>query len=501
MRPVPSRFRLRKQIPRFFRQFLPEDPKQLVFLFSAIFLSGSYSQRWWNIACGTDRAAARAAVRLTYTELLTTLLVLFAGGAAYALCFWIEGEDLRRRWRSYVLVPAVLGMALTVGAVSVFSLLTKRSVLERGDFLPSRESWRGLAGLLVHPGMGFQLAVVGAMLAAVGGWFLRRGSTTLPLRPAECMRTGSAEERCELPRPLRIFAWYVIVLHGLVGGLVSLPLYLLLQQASVRFPTQHLWQSYGAWLMAWQSVPYALALVGMALWSLGDDRRRAFHSAWKVPSSWLLALGAALPLAVYWLPHLALYAVDRIAWAQHWGASAHVPAIERYLRIPPLSLPMILYGAAAALGEFAWRGCVQPAFVRRFGVARGFVFVGLLSGMTLGLFLDVPLGGIPGFLIRFALRLSCGVVLSIVLGWLTLRARSVWPAAACAAVSRILIEASLIDSRELMPRAYLLPTLLAVWAIAALVLVRYLRFDAEGPQDGARTSSLVDRTAIAADEV
>jgi hypothetical protein len=72
--------------------------------------------------------------------------------------------------------------------------------------------------------------------------------------------------------------------------------------------------------------------------------------------------------------------------------------------------------------------------------------------------------------------LCWGVALSIVLGWLTLRARSVWPAAACAAVSQILAAASPSIARSSSPREYLFPTVLAVWAIVALVLVRYLFF-------------------------
>ncbi|MDR3307554.1 MAG: CPBP family intramembrane metalloprotease [Coriobacteriales bacterium] len=86
-----------------------------------------------------------------------------------------------------------------------------------------------------------------------------------------------------------------------------------------------------------------------------------------------------------------------------------------------------------ALGEeLAWRGYLQKLFVERFGVVRGLVALGVVWGLF-----HVPINlagynfqGIPPWIGAFIfMPISC-IALSAVFGWILIKSKSAWAAAA-----------------------------------------------------------------------
>lgn len=187
----------------------------------------------------------------------------------------------------------------------------------------------------------------------------------------------------------------------------------------------------------------------------------------------MLAMGIALPVAAHWLPHVVVYVVSRVVWAQHWSGGTEVPSAYLYLHVPPLTAVLIGYAMLALLSEFAWRGCAQGPFLERFGIQPGMVYIGLLYGLNSTLLLPHLLAGLPGFAIHVALGLVWGIAISVTVGWLTFQSGSIWPAVVCMAVNSMLTQAAMRDPHEAIERNYLRLTQLLVWIAAAFLVVRF----------------------------
>lgn len=147
------------------------------------------------------------------------------------------------------------------------------------------------------------------------------------------------------------------------------------------------------------------------------------------------------------------------------------------MHIPPLSPYLVLITIAVALSEWCWRGCVQPQFIRIFGVARGVFLLGVLYGSVQLIWFPRFFSGANGFLFNFLLMLVSGVVWSVILGWLTIRSASVWPSVVCAALIGVLVWGSFDDTVQRMPYGFLRLGILMLGAVLAFLLVRYSSFE------------------------
>jgi hypothetical protein len=154
-----------------------------------------------------------------------------------------------------------------------------------------------------------------------------------------------------------------------------------------------------------------------------------------------------------------------------------VPVVLLYVHIPPLGAYLVLIAIATALSEWCWRGCVQPQFIRIFGVARGLFLVGILYGSVQQLSFPRFFPGLAGFLFNFLLMLISGIAWSIIFGWLAIRAASVWPSVASAVLNSVLVWGSFDDTLERIPHRFLRLSLLAFGAVLALLLLRYSSFE------------------------
>ncbi len=118
--------------------------------------------------------------------------------------------------------------------------------------------------------------------------------------------------------------------------------------------------------------------------------------------------------------------------------------------------------------EFGWRGYVQEKLIRRFGLNRGLILLGVIWGywhLPIGLMgWNFPEHPVLGALILTPLSL---VFIGIFLGWLYLRSKSIWiPTFAHGALN---LTATLLFSEMIMQRdnLYLQLIFIAAWGIIA----------------------------------
>lgn len=128
-----------------------------------------------------------------------------------------------------------------------------------------------------------------------------------------------------------------------------------------------------------------------------------------------------------------------------------------------------LIGSVITIGEeFGWRGYVQEKLIRRFGLNRGLILLGIIWG-----FWHLPIGlmgwNFPEHPVLGALFLTpiSTVFLGIYLGWLYLRSKSIWlptlAHAACNLTATLLLNELIMQRNEL----YLQLSLIVAWGVIA----------------------------------
>ena len=150
--------------------------------------------------------------------------------------------------------------------------------------------------------------------------------------------------------------------------------------------------------------------------------------------------------------------------AHGWGKYAP-PSLDTYFGLPEVAT--IWYVVPALVEEIAWRGYLQPRFIRRYGLVRGTFLVGIVWG-AFHFFWDFNSFMTSGSIVRHLIERPIGTVcLSYVLAWLTISSESILPAALAHAAYN-----SLITDRAMPPRTPWWPSLL-LWIAAGFVLLRF----------------------------
>jgi uncharacterized protein len=196
------------------------------------------------------------------------------------------------------------------------------------------------------------------------------------------------------------------------------------------------------WLLATMLLP--------ALWSLvwlRGRRERWRRVAWRPGRPWALVVAPLLPALVAFTA-LALFGALGWAHSPHFDFAGGTPDVlkgpwllgtgsQGWLRFGlNIALTAIAFGALnglPALGEeLGWRGLLQGEMIDRLGLTRGVALLGLLWSFwhlpSLLAGYNFPEHPVLGGFVLFPLQL---VASSFVLAWLTLRGRSLWPAALC----------------------------------------------------------------------
>lgn len=443
----------------FVRSVLPAEPAHWLILVGSILLFISHYLRWWPDS-GLLRSLHHFAEWYAYVGPATLLFTL--GGAIGLYMCLVRCSKQNAYPLIAVLLPGTFVLVVIAAAAchwfagldSVQSALLNVTGQRAPGIFASMKP-------VTELGPGFEFAALGLLFMAcfVVLVHYKRASVPVRLAGSGVWAPSSSWDENAGHRTM-LFVWMMIALTPLLGLVDSTPLYVLRtffsDFAKVHGPAL-VWA-----LRTWG----ALFLFLLVLWAIGPDRRRTLRESHRPPSWKYLALGMLFPVAVASIWPALVYSYDRSQWAIYDIGSFMPPNALKYFAWPTLSSSSLLLGAF--IEEIAWRGFLQPRFIRRYGFARGVFLVAIVwtafhfagdfnSGMTAAAVgLDM--------LSRFSLLTAQ----SFVLAWLTIRSRSVVPAALMHAGYNALYFAYVGTAA----RAPFLVTV-ALWATLAIILFRY----------------------------
>jgi membrane protease YdiL (CAAX protease family) len=464
--PSPSPWR---RAGAFVRSVLPAEPAHWLILIGSTLFYISLNIRWWS---GPLPPAAESYVWRVRTEAITRLFLL-AGAAGYYLCF------VSRRKRGYfafflaLVSSAIVLVAMVALAFSwIEGSIWQGSVI--GQTIAREFVWAGEVFKAVFADFiaGFWAAALGFALVVVFLMLYRAGRGTLPIhlrpQPVAPVEGLEEEQRCSMR-----FAWMMITLLPLVTFVIGIPF--VFADRLLGFLSSH--SNFINWT---GDALDALAVLVLSIWAMGRNAAITLRKSFRLPPWIYLGIAVVVPSALAAIWPLCAYAYDRI----HWAASAfglYPPQPMTYFAFPIASrLPMLVPALAE---EVAWRGFLQPRFIRRYGIPLGIFFVGLVWGafhftydfrgeMTATVIILTILG-----------RLYMTVVLSYVLAWLTIKSRSVLPAALAHGFYNIFL---------FMPGKEPGWLIVSFWAGCAWVLFRYFPVEADDESVAAETGPTLE---------
>ena len=383
----------------------------------------------WNMDALDDRDISASGNSMSVFAHVSSLVnlsmfpVYFAGAAALFICFF-PGHRPSTRFARWVYLPAGLGLIANLLLVSYLGkMYPSGSVLESQNPVLTVSNF---ASLIRGVGTGFWSAIIGTLLVLYGDLRLRFGNLQLPVhfQPRYSARAASITDHSS-----NRFIWMMVSLPLLTGFGAFPALY---SPALIRSA-----MGYG-WNLEWQSPSWIVNYINIQMWgtlglfvllcfALGSARRETLRQSLRWPSVVYFVLGILLPAIIFATGPLYFYTFDRIHWAAHDFYRFEAPVFLSYFSLP--QWPYLFLIPAALVEEIAWRGYLQPRFISRYGLYRGIFLVGIVWGvfhfpsdfnsrMTL-----------IGILIHSVTRLLNCVSWGFALSWLTLRSRSVLPAA------------------------------------------------------------------------
>jgi len=347
---------------------------------------------------------------------MARLPIELAGAAGLFILFW-PGTHPARRILIFGLLPALAGVAALcirfayVAQVPNFPHLSAVEGGYRNDVWGLRTLWS--LGPALH------MSVLGLTLVLVFLIRLARGNSSLPLSLAPAGDVPSSQDE----RWKRILIFVFIAITGTlvlspVAGAFLFGVYALAGKFT-HFDS----------LLPTTILTFAMsaAFAGVAAWAVGETRWKELRQLIRLPETHYGLLGVFFPIVIESLPNLVVYVSDRIHWAAFNFGKFAPPVFSSYFAFPdPL---YFWYLIAAWFEEVIWRGYLQPRFVERYGLMRGIFLVGI--AWSAFHFLGDFRGVTEDFQVLSTLifRLTLCIAMSYVFGWLTLRSRSIWPAA------------------------------------------------------------------------
>ena len=413
-----------KRIATFIRTFLPADPSSWLLLLGSTFLLISISLRWWPISSFNSY---RTIIWAGCSRMMS-LSIVAAGVTGYYLIF-ITCKKPARRLLDSVLLPTVAGLAGNL----VVAFFWFRDVAEPAHFvtqLPGPSHlWepRILLSMAVSLGTGFQFASVGFILIAaffvLYSW--DRAALPIHLPPESISDVLSSEDE---QRRTMLFVWISVGL----SFLLQVPSIALLIFSDWILP--HASWLYGTWSTRFVGTGAQIVFVLLAV---GKSGRKLIPAMLRIPRAKYLAVALLFPAAIANIGPLASYVYARVLWSVHgWGTQ--VPPLPRtFFELP--SVASIWYFVPALVEEIAWRGYLQPRFVRRYGLVRGIFLVGVVWGAFHFSWDINPSMTARDVGFQFAVRLASMVSVSYILAWLTIRSGSILPAALAHAIYNVFI--------------------------------------------------------------
>jgi len=459
--------RIVKRLIQFLRSVMPARAAQLLFLGGIVCLIISQHSRWWTEQL-FERGESNEQFRVNLVLFLSFARypLILASMAGYFVCFW-PGERPIRRILRWVCFPAILSLGTIWGRLLYISIQPV-SVLESSSSLI-----RKLASWPVRPwtlGPGFHYCILGIALIFIYIRLMAVGSTSLPviLPPPRAFEFQDAV----LWKRTKLLVWVLIGPLFLTGPMLVFLTMGLAYLASSHLPAYLL----SEWSVRLDRILEALVAFGITCWVAGRDGRQAvWHSIRAFKPKYAL-LGAAVPIGVSVIISVGNYMFDRVLWAHGFGVS-WVPEFRAYFDFPDPWLLLLFF--SALFEEIVFRGLLQPRLIRRYGLHRGIFLVGIVWAAC-HFFSDSYSGASDiGVVLRLASRVFTCLLLGFVFGWLTLRARSVLPAAIAHTLFNVLVFSNFgpdFNGKDWVR--------LVLWAIVAYLLFRYWPLKEE-PEPGA----------------
>ena len=454
-----------KRILLFARSVIPEDPSQLLLLAGSVLLLICMQLRCHPAIPEYENPKADPGPVLyqlwLHFSVAARLPIFLAGAAGLFICFW-PGLHAARRILVFVLFPAFTGLAVICGRFLYISRLPgfpRESVMEPGFYEKA-----GALGILWGLGPALHMSVLGLVFTLIFLWRLATGAAHLPVSVAH-NESPLADGNGTWTRIL-VLVFISITCMPSIINVVSSILRVLYRLASTH--------GYGRLLPPGRVTSEALAvafLSGIAAWAAGEGRWKELRESLRPPETKFGMLGLIIPTAIQQVPDLLAYISDRIHWAALYFGKLAPPVFSTYFTVPNPFYYWFLI--AAALEEIVWRGYLQPHFVRRFGLIRGIWLIGVCWGAYHFLWTFMGVSGDFAVFSSLAIRLADCIAMSYVLGWLTLRAKSIWPAALAHGFSNVWIfttgSAGVGIQRGTMREIIVI----GCWAILGFVLFRY----------------------------
>lgn len=464
-----------KRIAGFFRSILPADLTQLVFILGVVCLFIAPHLWWWpreTITTPLKRLVdprellQQAGGRWRLSLSFALYPVIFASIAGYFVCFRPGSRPVRRiLWTVYL--PALVGLGLFCG-LFLYLVLRPSSVLET----VSITAHIGRAqSMLCKLGIGLNFVLIGLILIGLFTLRLAFGIASLPLALPDSSICSSDDP---VPwRRVQMLMWILVALAGpllMVAGLVNAGIaYVLVELMSFHWFIQllkivRLDRALG--YLADMGVLIHAPLLGLSVWILGKDGWWALRRSLRLPFPESFVLALAFPVGISAVVSFGQYLVDRFHWVAYQIGKLAPPQIASYFGFPSAALLWQLF--LALWEEIVFRGLLQPRLIRRYGLLRGIFLVGIVFA-AFHFFYDFSSELTYGdVLLTLSRRLYVGLALSFVLGWLTLRTRSVLPAAVAHGVYNVLVESPL--GPQFMGKG---PLIVLLWGALAYVLFRY----------------------------
>jgi membrane protease YdiL (CAAX protease family) len=442
----------------FVRGILPADRSHWLLLIGATFLFISPSLRWWS---QNSISQAGFSDWLIYTFFIL-LFVRAAGVMAYYLVF-VGCQNPTRRLLDSVLLPTLGGIVIVV----LVGFGGFRDVIDPRDFaghsLIDANTWKvhNLARLAANLGTGILFASIGFVFLALFAGLLCWGRTSLPTRLKGSSTSPNAEgyPTDEHHRTM-LFVWLMIslvIFTDLPGHLMQAVAY------GFVFEKFHPYS-----ILFWRTSQLIVdcSLFALVLFAIGSAGRKMIPSMFRLPPAKYLGLAALMPAAIANALPFVTYLHARIIWSsQGWGR-VFPPDLADYLRLPHLDSLWLF--PAALVEEIAWRGFLQPRFIRRYGLFRGIFFVGVVWG-AFHFAWDFNSAMTPKVVIlKVFTRITSTVILSYALAWLTIQSGSIVPAAIVHAAFNAFYYLGFTIPRQ---NPWWLDDLL--WAVAGFILFCY----------------------------
>jgi membrane protease YdiL (CAAX protease family) len=405
---------LLQKLREFVKSVLPVDVGQTALLFGAVLMLSIPHMRSWFSWLLRLAGVEGAATATHISRLLTYPLYLIYVAGAVALWVALIQVSKPQLWlRVGVFAPFWTGLMLNLVLGWHFQNRFSSVPVVEGSRFAEYFAIRQIAGRL--PGHTLSVALIAWLMILIADKRLSAGTTILPVRfPTE---TGDIPGAAQ---PSAKLIWSTLVITTLAANLLSACIAAIIPYSQSGAAREVEWPQSAIWSVGW-----GIEFAAIVWFASGRDRLATLSRSLRPPHLKWLVLSIIFPVAVLSAWPLAGFFVYRVRGPAHYPPD-YPPSLADHF---PTFQWILLFAIVSALAEeIAWRGYLQPRFIRRFGLYRGIFLVGIVWGAFHFPWNFSGRSNLWLFSVATADRLVGTVSLGFVLSWLTLKAKSVIPA-------------------------------------------------------------------------